>query len=474
MSLDLEGYRLFQQLYFSQRLCHESIVHHLNQKGELSTHSRPFDTVSFSNRYYQDSLIVCLKSYRSFEDYLAKVLKQHGIIHKAKTRGLVDEVIACLFSAFEENTEEFDVKKHAKLVSSRIKLLKSKFVNRTYIIPIRLIHEQSPSAFKIGEVFFLNKETFERTMLELGPWFEEEETRYTEINTPSHYKKIQNTYMRFRWFASLEIESSEGKVAAERADEVVSITLKFLQILIRPYWSDHFSIAYGHYDTQSYGRLHFSREGTGTLSSNAAEENVGLTAGWHERLVYSPELKRTLRAFENVQFRMMKHDLSKNLDKRIINAIYWFGCGASEQRPEVAIVHYFTSLESLFIVKKVQNISETIKLRAAPFLVGLYMDDFKLNPYADIACLYGLRSKIVHGSKLPGREVMENELYRVMEITRQSIIAFLDEVGSEGTISGSVSNPKLEKWFDDYGASFLNSPVGDKWMKEVKEKTDSA
>ena len=145
MSQKLDLVRKTTALFQSTDDYYNSLNSWFKMGKSLSDFKPPFDECNFTVEGSFEPIIISYESLENFDPIVAHFIKSNNFLDKVPFEKAREKIIGNFYLYFRDGKEEFNKSNIQKSLSFTAKQIKSKFLGKTYIIPIKFIHGQTPS-----------------------------------------------------------------------------------------------------------------------------------------------------------------------------------------------------------------------------------------------------------------------------------------------------------------------------------------
>jgi hypothetical protein len=252
----------------------------------------------------------------------------------------------------------------------------------------------------------------------------------TEKGIFLHLDKRAASKSQYYCYLQIEVESKDVVMADYLADIEINRVEHFLRFIVHNTIYDDFGVInYRNRSDQPY-----------FIMNDSKYCSMGIKA---TTLMKNDPIVICDRFFEIFgQWAIRLHDIfsSKNKNeiwKRICNAVDWIGQSYFQVDPSVAFIQNCFAIESILHIDD-DFISKSITAQLSEYIAFLFGRDFESRQIlaARFKRLYGVRSKIAHGTK---SNAIERDLFEIRELSIDLVLKFL----TEETLSKFISTKEL-------------------------------
>lgn len=318
----------------------------------------------------------------------------------------------------------------------------------THFIPCNLMTAQDPEELTIGPVVIRNKASFRRLLLGHVEGYGKEKTEEWRCE---HVRGLlaaaAKFYRQFNRVAEVTVRGCDSQTSAQIAERAVTSALDCLHLIFRARYSDKMRVGgpalrsdrRAGVTIDSDGRMHphFSAAGAG---------QVNFTDGWSKQLE-DPSIARMLSLCGLALETAVDPDLARPISRRFLDAAQWFGEASRDERSATRVVKYVTALERMVMTDEMDDIARVVSERVAALCCDRADASDRQKWRDDARRIYGLRSRLVHGSMSPGDPDIESGAWLAAHVGEETLLSALGALGNEGLEAEAVSTKRLARWY---------------------------
>lgn len=377
----------------------------------------------------QDKLIEFSREFRKEFSY-ERIISNEDVVSLVKS--LMTDFI------FKQDTRLSKIETFIEELDSKIQLgLKSYNV----IVPFIASHkEEFSQVLKVGKATVYSRDSFLRNT--------SSKLRQNEMADDYRYNEIADHYEKFLWFIEVPVPAVyDSNLAVNIAQRIATLILNLFHLKISASHSDKMKVGFEFDSPQTSSYVILSEQGGEPfcIRSKGARGNVGFKEAFLDIFHVDSPSKLLEIISRSVDLSLQLRN-SYPFNNRLVEAMHWYGEGVREKSITVAVVKYVTALERLLTFNEHGEIKRRICNRATVLLINsgfAHVSEADIVK-KDIAKIYELRSKIVHGSISPTSSSLDVSIRDIESICRKTIYSFAVAIGH--SLNSSDKESKLQSW----------------------------
>lgn len=354
----------------------------------------------------------------------------HDTVHAAFVRRFVDR--------FVKRGHPLNGSSLSSVMQKSANEIAARLCGRTIIIPCVLWQWEEPAQFSIGPVEFVRAESFfadARNML----------------SRPEGKASLRARALAEEagWIAVVTVSTMDDATAEGRARICVDAAINVVKLFVDPHRTRECRRADTWGPAPDYGL--FRREEAGSLACTLTRRGAD-ALGWENwATCFEGQSGVLLKVAQAAVFGLLEPRPPYPLQARLLDALKWFGDGASEASLAARITKYVFAWERLVITRKHEPGSIPSLTAAVCGRITLLCDRILGEPRGEmllkeIERLYNVRSNLAHGSASPWNQ--EELLTHALKAERMTVRALFGAMLHYWSLKGGgASDKELEKSF---------------------------
>lgn len=344
-----------------------------------------------------------------------------------------------------ELVEEYVVRKQpvnersvARTISRAKRDATAALVHGSYHIPCEIFSEKDPDRFVFGPIQFIRTTAFlaerdaqirayrsdsqrafaDGLRLRSPQLSDDDVLREAEAFATRHIDRITGHFSDHDWVASVLIPPSHPDVSKARAERAIDAALDALR-LFALYAPERLRRASSSREPRETHHLYSDQDGT--LHAGAFYAGKGAVAGdgWYAH--HTTAAQHLWQPLQEAILPLCADEPMDELNRRLLDALDWFGQAIQETEAAPAVVKYTAALERLTMTGFVEKGIEKLVIKRVLLLNQDRTDKPAEQIERDLGELYACRSKLMHGSLSPADRRVQKVLRIAWEVTRWSI-----------------------------------------------------
>lgn len=416
-------------------------------------------------------------AWKKFDDISKRlVANSQELVGRADT-GLVRSAIVDAFvKTFLSDGREIDLDSTGELIKNVAIRHAATLTNTEHFLPCVFFPRGGPDEFSIGPVTFVRRVKFfkdRRKLLQQSA--ARAETQHIEgtnravesgfprerAATPAQSRQFVRglqartlkTYRAYPWIACVRIVNCDVEVSRRLALKAVESALHVTRILLGVRHTEKVRLAWSRGDAMRTAGLWVDQDGL--FHTQAGWQSIGPVGAenWYEGLVQGED--NILRVFGSALMPLADPRRIFDLHARFIDAISWFGDGATDLDPTASIVKYVSAIERLLF-----GAFDRDRKKAFAKRVSCVLDAFGYEGKGKIETealrIYQIRSALLHGACSP-RDPATSELAIAAErLARHCILCATQFYPMTMRVHGDARPIKFEEVMKDIEAGKLD------------------
>ncbi|WP_205481308.1 HEPN domain-containing protein [Sphingomonas arenae] len=376
-------------------------------------------------------------------DMLASLAAQRaGIRSQIEVRTMRDPLAKSLLRRFALEGRPIEIREVERSFSEAARIARRSLKTITHFVPCHLMVAESPDQFQIGPITFLSRTAFRRMMASrLWPARSENRSSYKFIRDVTQY------YRTFGWVAEVTVPDCDSKSSENAALRAVTQALDCMHLLFGPSHTSRMVIGGPGVRRDCRGQFTVQNEKVEFSASYSGLGEVGFADDWIS-MMDDHEAQEAVRLFGVALEMVVNPRLNRPISERFLDAVSWYGEAARERSAAAKVIKYVTSLERMLMTDEKDNITDLISRRIAAFCFDPSETGSLCNWEKKGQKLYGLRSKLVHGSISQRDERVAPGAWDAAEIGRAAILNALHAFGERGLRDEECTRVKVASWFN--------------------------
>jgi hypothetical protein len=400
----------------------------------------PFDMLATLNKR-SGGIIFCGRSaYHCFGELADRTITRDSVEDKTFDR---EDYIRALRNTFVELfVEKRSIANQSsvtKFVNRAKQVASMDRVNLTHHIPCTLFYEKDPGTFALGPVTFTRTEKFlkdfddeierycEATQTAFSDGLRNRESDLSEEEVLAKAKgladrdigRIKAYYGEYDWVATVTIPQCHESLSKLRAERTVDAALDALRLFV-PFYPERYSRA--NVPNSPCNTCEITSDQSGQIHPTMRFAGKGARAGdgWYGALMEQAASLWDL--FGQAIDELRDEEKIEELNRRLLDALNWFGQAVVEPNPAAKVVKYSAALERLTITGHMDNEIEKTVIQRTTFLNKDRTDKTVEQIKEDIGKLYQCRSDLMHGSMSPYSSKVSEVLRIGREVSRSTVL----------------------------------------------------
>jgi len=379
-------------------------------------------------------------AYYRFDELADRTIKKGSVEAKAfDRRDYVRALRDAFVEIFVEKGNTVNPSSVARMVNKANQIVKKEMVEVTHHIPCILFYEKEPATFTVGPVTFTRTEKFltdfehaievyhESSLSAFADGLhqrkpvlsEDEITARAKGFADNHIGKIRTYYTEYDWVASVAIPPCHGSLSKSRAERTVDAALDVLRLFV-PSYPERYRRA--NVPNAPSDMCELTSDQSGHIHPTMRYEGRGAPAGdgWYTAILKDAD--DLWHLFEQAIDDLRDEQKSDELNKRLLDAVNWFGQAVVETNPAAKVVKYAAAIERLTITGHIDLGIEKIVIQRTTFLNKDRTDKTVDQIKEDLGKFYQCRSDLMHGSMSPYSPEVSGVLRIAWEISRWALL----------------------------------------------------
>lgn len=408
------------------------------------------DDASFSIPHPVSGDMLCGRAAAQRVEVLAEEMgRRGGLLGRVEFSTLKRTVANLIVERFVREKRPLDIKQMDRMLNTASKRARAACVDITHFVPCHLTLTKDPEELRIGPVIFRNRRQFRNLLAEKVRAYRRNGYDGQEYWGRRLLLDALRYYRNFNWVAEVEVKGCDAVNSDIIAEQAVLSALDCVHLILGANWTDRMRVRGPAGQRDPRAKLTLSSEDQLDVSTSfGIAGQINFSDGWSQQLT-DPDVAHVLGLCGVALEAAVNPDIERPLSRRFLDAAQWFGEAARDESPSTRVVKYATALERMVMTEEHEDINRHLSQRVAALCLEV-PDVATFEAWrAKAQTLYGIRSKLVHGSMSPRSPDVEQGVHLGAELGRATILSAISKFGADGLRLDAFSSNRLGQWFEE-------------------------